>query len=120
MDKNLLKQIYDLKIKQIKAKINLKFEDEAYFARELDFIFNSLKLDDFKDLKSDAEKKYAKTKKLGKNIANINNKIAQKGKEITKFDSKHFYELSTKNLAYDLIIKDCKTFINKLDKELQY
>ena len=45
MDKNLVKQIYDIKIKQIKAKINLKVEDEAYFASELDCILNLLMLE---------------------------------------------------------------------------
>ncbi|MGN1222443.1 MAG: hypothetical protein ACI4TT_04345 [Christensenellales bacterium] len=120
MDKNLVKQIYDLKIKQIKAKINLKVEEEAYFASELDCILNLLKLEELKELKADAESKYAKTKKLQKNVTNINKKIAKEGNETTPFDAKHFYELSTKNLAYDSLIKDCKLMINKLNnKELQ-
>lgn len=121
MNKNLLTQIYDLKIKQIKAKINFKEKDAKNYEKELNSIYKVLDLSEIKEIKEDLLVKYAQSKNLEKNVAKMNKQSARYINKTSCHEAKEFYELSTKSLAFNSLIQDFDALINKINnKELQF
>lgn len=121
MKKLLLDRICNLKVKEVQAKLNFRRDEQKFYAQELKNAFMRLNIKDVKEIREESKKRLSYTQDMIAKTKNITQKCKEKEIPATTLDAKHFYTLSSKEIAYENLILECDAILTKLDNnDLQF
>lgn len=120
MDKKSLEKICELKVNAMKAKCNLRIEEQEYYTSELNKILSKLTLTEVRDVEEYVATALVKTTKALKEYSKILNIMVKNKQQTTTFDAKNFYDLRSKKLAYKDLLDECHEIDERLTEEFMH